>query len=306
MIKWKFTLLIAVVISSSSLAQNYLDIAKVKNGFVPKNTFENSAGETSVNNFVAKVTYPIVINDKFVVLTGLDYSTINMQPLSWKDPVNLMSSGVRLGVSYNHTDKLKGIYLAIPKFTGNYEPGANKYFQVGGVLLWKYKRKENLTYKFGFYGSTEVFGLYTTPILGLYYQSLNKKLEVNLSLPISADVNYRIGKKVRVGVEWLALTAGYDLNNYTFLSSYVQKTTQELGGYFQFDLLKQNLVLKTKLLYTMSIFRLYNDPETVDFGMTGVFFNDKRTQVNSDLNGALGFEISLAYRFHFKEKTVAK
>jgi len=148
-----------------------------------------------------------------------------------------------------------------------------------------------------------VFSIYTTPILGLYYQSLNERLEVNLTLPINADVNYKILKNVRVGIEFLALTAGYNLNNYTLFSSYIQKTTQELGPYLQFDLWKEHLVLKAKALYTMSIFRLYSDPDQVDFGITGVFINDERTQLNNDFKTALGFEISLAYRFHFKKET---
>lgn len=291
-----------IALAMNCFGQKYLDIAKIKNGFVPNNKFENSAGETVVNNFAVKITTPIVINEKLAVLTGVDYSSISLKPLPWRKAVDLISSGIRLGVSYNHSDKLKGIYLVIPKFTGNYESGKNKYFQVGGVLLWKYKVKENLSYKFGVYGSTEVFGLYTTPIIGLYYQSLNEKLEVNLTLPISADVNYKLRRNVRVGVDFLALTAGYDLNNYTLFSSYVQKTTQELGAYFQFDLWTNQLVLKTKLLYTMNVIRLYNDNETVDLGITGVFINDERRQLNNDLKTALGFEISLAYRLHFKEK----
>ena len=291
-----------IVVSTNCIAQDYLDIAKVRNGFVPSNKYEEVEGETPVNNFLVKVTYPIVINKKLVFLTGVDYSNINLKPLPNKSAVNLMSSGIRLGISYNHTDKLKGVYLAMPKYIGNYKPGKNKYFQIGGVLLWKYKVKENLTYKFGFYGSSEVFGINTTPILGLYYQSLNKKFEMNLSLPISADFNYKVLKNVRVGVEWLALTAGYDLNQYTIPSSYMQKATQEAGAYLQFDLWKEQLILKTKFLYTMSIFRLYDDTEKVDLAITGVFINDERPQLNDDFKNSMGFEIALAYRFHIKKE----
>ena len=302
--KLRCVIIALVIVSTNSIAQNYLDIAKVKNGFVPSNEYEEVDGETAVNNFVVKVTYPIVVNKNLVFLTGIDYSNINLKPLPSKSAVNLMSSGIRLGISYNHTDKLKGIYLAMPKYIGNYKPGTNKFFQVGGVLLWKYKVKDNLTYKFGFYGSSEVFGINTTPILGLYYQSLNKKFEVNLSLPISADINYKVLKNVRVGVEWLALTAGYDLNEYTIPSSpssYMQKATQEAGAYLQFDLWKEQLILKTKFLYTMSVFRLYDDAEKVDLAITGVFINDKRPQLNNDFKKSMGFEISLAYRFHIKK-----
>jgi len=127
---------------------------------------------------------------------------------------------------------------------------------------------------------------------------------VNLSLPISADINYKVLKNVRVGVEWLALTAGYDLNEYTIPSSpssYMQKATQEAGAYLQFDLWKEQLILKTKFLYTMSVFRLYDDSEKVDLAITGVFINDERPQLNYDFKKSMGFEISLAYRFHIKK-----
>ena len=295
-----------IVVTTSCIGQDYLDIVKFKNGFVPSNEFEETGHETAVNNFSAKVSYPIVISDKLVFLTGMDYSHINLKLSVDKEVISLMSSGIRLGVAYNHTEKLKGVYIAIPKFTGNYKAGKNKYFQVGGILLWKYKAKENLTYNFGVYVSTEIFSVYSTPILGLYYQSLNKKLEVNLTLPIYADVNYKILKKVRIGADMLALTAGYDLNQYSLASSYVQKTTQEFGGYLQFDIWKSQLILRTKVLYTINDFQLYDDSETIDFGMTGIYFGDNRTKLVDELKSGLGFQVSLAYRFHIKTDEVKK
>jgi len=128
--KLKCVIIALVIVSTNSIAQNYLDIAKVKNGFVPSNEYEEVDGETAVNNFVVKVTYPIVVNKKLVFLTGVDFSNINLKPLPSKSAVNLMSSGIRFGVSYNHTDKLKGIYLAMPKYIGNYKPGKTNFFKL--------------------------------------------------------------------------------------------------------------------------------------------------------------------------------
>ena len=87
-----------IALAMNCYGQNYFDIAKIKNGFVPNNKFENSAGETVVNNFAVKITNPIVINEKLAVLTGVDYSNIRLKPLLLNKPVNLISSGIRLTV----------------------------------------------------------------------------------------------------------------------------------------------------------------------------------------------------------------
>ena len=87
-----------IALAMNCYGQNYFDIAKIKNGFVPKNKFENSTGETTVNNFAVKITSPFVINDKIVFLLGMDYSNIRLKPLLLNKPVNLISSGIRLTV----------------------------------------------------------------------------------------------------------------------------------------------------------------------------------------------------------------
>jgi hypothetical protein len=47
---------------------------------------------------------------------------------------------------------------------------------MGGIALLTYKKRNNLNYKFGLYAGNELYGLYLTPLLGIYYKSPNNAL----------------------------------------------------------------------------------------------------------------------------------
>tara|TARA_R110000868_G_scaffold4211_2_gene26411 strand:+ start:9668 stop:9925 length:258 start_codon:yes stop_codon:yes gene_type:complete len=57
-----------------------------------------------------------------------------------------------------------------------------------------------LKYKYGVYANTEKYGMIVVPILGLYYLSSNQKFEMNASLPIMADANYKLYPKIGLGM----------------------------------------------------------------------------------------------------------
>src|SRR5438105_683155 len=81
----------------------------------------------------------------------------------------------------------------------NYETIGNKDLQMGGIAIMKFKKNDNLNYKFGLYYNSELFGPFFVPMIGIYYLSPNKKLETNIMLPLQADVNYKLNSFINVG-----------------------------------------------------------------------------------------------------------
>jgi len=51
-------------------AQNYIDIGRFSYANTPLNTFENTLEQTKIEEFALQLTFPIVLNEKTVILTG--------------------------------------------------------------------------------------------------------------------------------------------------------------------------------------------------------------------------------------------
>lgn len=300
----KATLLLLLVtgFGFQLLAQNYVDIAKFNYGYVPNVPFGDTEETTDVHDIDVGVVYPIKLSDKLAIITGVDYSDqiMNITPFN---AVRLYSSGIRFGASVKHSDKWSALYVAIPKVAGDYSSILNKDFQIGGVAVWKYSKSENFKYKFGIYASTERFGLITIPILGGYYLSPNKKFEANLSLPIAFDINYKVAKPLRFGVDFNAIVRSYDLTDNALSQYYVHRWVKELGLYAQLDLFNESVILKTRLLYAMNDFGLYEDGDKITIAVPATEIGDDRKRWNKELGSVFGFKASLIYRFQLNKST---
>lgn len=281
-------------------AQNYVDIAKLNYGFMPNVPFGESTNSTDVHDIDVGLVYPIKVSDKLAIITGLDYSDQIMRLTPLNDISNLYSAGLRLGASIKHSDKWSGLYVAIPKMAGDFGKISSKDFQFGGVAVWKYTKSENLKYKIGIYASSESFGLITIPIVGGYYLSPNKKFEANLSLPIAFDINYKIAKPIRVGLDFNAIVRSYELSGDALSNFYVHRWVKELGLFLQFDLFQESLILKTRLLYAFNDFGLYQDNDNITLAVPATEIGDDRVRWNNELGSVLGFKASLIYRFQLQ------
>src|SRR5690606_27003768 len=105
---------------------------------------------------------------------------------------------------------------------------------IGGIAVLKFKKSENLLYRFGVYGSQEAFGVFATPILGIYYLSPNKKFEIDLSLPIKGDINYRLGRTT-LGLDYFGISRSFNLHTENESALYVDLNSIELSTYLQFN-----------------------------------------------------------------------
>ncbi|MDF1517525.1 MAG: DUF6268 family outer membrane beta-barrel protein [Lutibacter sp.] len=284
-------------------AQNYIDIARFSYGNTPLNTFDNTSEKTKVEEFGLQLTFPIVINEKTVILTGIsaDRSRLKLNP-DFTDHTALNKMRLQLGLNQVHSEKWNGTYVLLPSIASDFELITKKDFQIGLLTLLTYTKNKNLKYKFGFYANTEKYGQLLVPLLGLYYLSPNQKFESTLLLPGQADFNYQLAKKTALGVNFDGMTSSYNLHesNYIPKGQYVVRSSNELYTYLQF-MIGKSLVAKTKLGYSISrSYKVFNNDDKVDLSLASFYFGDDRTQLNSNFEKGAIFKLELLYRVHFK------
>ena len=284
-------------------AQNSIDIVKLSYSNTPLNKFENSQEKTNVAQYAMELNFPVVLNEKHTLLTGVFGNRTRLKfDDNISDYLNVNTIGLKLGLNSIYSDKWSGTYLLLPKLSSDLTNVSGEDFQIGIVGLANYKKRENLKYKFGFYFNTETYGSSFVPLFGLYYLSPNNKLETNLTLPILADVNYMLSKIISVGMNFDGLGSSYNLNDviYTPTGEYLSIKSNELFGYFRFKI-GESFNVKTKIGY--SFYRtteIYSDDDLISLAIASINFGDDRAPLNDNFKDGPIFKLELLYTLHFK------
>ena len=293
--------LVFFLISSGIYGQDYVDILRVGYGSTIHNGFKGSSGSTSIESLEVDFTFPIVLSESSAIISGLLYSRNRLSLYPEDKTRNLHSSTLKIGLASKINDSWSTTLLLLPKIASDYQHVKSKDIYLGGVALLKYKKKENLIYRFGLYSTMEAYGLYATPIIGWYYKSPNKLLEMDMSLPISAEINYKTGFGT-VGFDYFGIGRSFRLYEDDDSTSYVDLSSLEFSSFFQLNTLKNSVLLRAKFGYSSNKYEVYENDDTIDLGLTAFTFGDNRTQLNPDLKGGLFVKLEAIYRFHIKKE----
>lgn len=170
----KTTFAVCVLMTGTScLGQDYIDILKA----AYSNTragFKNSGQKTTLHSVDVSILTPLLLNNSTFILTGADFNSRSLSLYPNSSQTSLYNTVFKLGLSKNLGGKLNAYIIALPKFSSDYKSNFSSSFLLGGIGLVKYKKRENLTYKLGFYGSQEAYGFFGTPIVGFFYRNLTK------------------------------------------------------------------------------------------------------------------------------------
>lgn len=283
-------------------AQEYVDVLKIGYGQTFNNEFVGTNDNTYVKSFEADLTYPVVIHENHALITGVNFSRNNLELFPGADFTSLYSTILKLGLASTFSEKWSSTVVLLPKIASDYMEIKGDDFYFGGIALLKYQKTDHLKYRFGLYATSEAFGLFSTPIIGWYYMSPNNRFEMDMSLPVAADINYTFGSTT-LGIDYFGIGRSFRLyGSASESSAYVDVSSLEFAGYVQFNVLQKSILLRAKLGYATSDYEVYADGDTIDLGVSAFSFGDDRTQLNPDLNGGIFLKFEAVYRFHLKKE----
>lgn len=283
-------------------AQEYVDLLRIGYGKTFNNDFEGTDSSTYVKSFEADLTIPFVLNENHALITGLSFSRNNLQLFPNDEFTSLYSTAFKIGLASTLDERWSTTIVLLPKIASDYENISSDDFYFGGFALLKLQKKENLTYRFGAYASQEAFGIFATPIIGWYYLSEDNRFEMDMSLPIVADINYCLGITT-IGLDYVGIGRSFNITKEAASPLYADLSSLEFSGYLQFNVLRKSVLLRAKLGYSSNNFEMYRQGEEIDLGLSAFSFGDDRTQLNPSLNGGIFLKFEAIYRFHLtKEK----
>jgi hypothetical protein len=283
------------------LAQEYVDILKIGYSNTSEAKFKDTNENTPINGFNAAVTLPIELNSKHIFLTGIDFSSQNL----WLSPeysqsTTLYNTLLKVGLATTFSEKWSTTLVLLPKIASDYKTISGDDFNFGIYAIAKLKKSEYFKFRFGLYASTELFGVFATPIFGAYYLSPNKRFEIDASLPITAAVNYHF-ESVTVGFDYFAIGRSYNISQETPTLVYVDQRPIEASTYIQFGLAENSILLRAKLGYSSNTNEVYAQGDRLNYRISAFSFGDNRKQLNPDILSSVFFKFEAIYRIHLKK-----
>ena len=293
-----YLILLIFLLAFNASAQDYVDLIKNHYAISPNNSFDSIKGNTDIEEYGTDITLPIVLKNENVFITGITAEQIHLKLHPSASKTSISSVALKLGYQINHSEKVSGTYMILPKLASDFKNiGAND-FQIGGLALYKIKKSSSFKYHAGAYYNNELFGPFLVPLLGFYYKSENKKLEANFTLPIWADINYSLTNWMNIGTNFSAIVRSYHLSQ---SNAYVVKKSNDIFGYLQFNF-KKNFILQTKIGYSIGrSYKAYTNEDKTDFGLSAFRFGDNRNVLNPTFEDGMILRIRLLYRFHINE-----
>lgn len=295
----KKILLILLFLPIFVTAQQYIDAVKLSYYNTFNAEFENSTESTDVKGFEANLLFPVVLNLKYTLISGLDISKhqLLLSP-EFSQSTKLYSTLLKVGVQIKHSEKWSSTLVLLPKIASDYKNLSGDDFYLGAYGIAKLKKTDKLAYRFGLYTSSEAFGMYATPIFGVYYKSKNNKLEIDASLPIKADINHSLGKG-SIGIDYFGIGRSYNISQDTSTPVYIEQSPLEFSSYYQYGMLDGSILLRAKIGYTSNTHEVYEQGDKLDLRLAAFNFGDDRTQLNPSILGSVFIRFEFKYRIHF-------
>lgn len=300
-LRFIFIVLVVLNFPNDSFAQKYIDILKSSYSISPNNSFLNNDSKTTLQEVNGDLTLPVKVSDKFALLTGATYERISASFDSNMRRSVVSSVTLKLGANLKHSSNWSGTYMLLPKIASDFENFSKHDLQIGGAILLKNERSGHFNYKLGVYANRERFGTFVVPMMGFYYLDPSERFEAKVLLPLSVDLNYKLTKRIRTGINFKGQVRSYNLNDSFSVDPdrYLSRSTNELTTYIQYEM-KNGFNVQVGVGHSFArSYRIYD--EGVSFGVPLCYFGDERKQHNADFSDGWIFNASVVYRLKLGE-----
>jgi hypothetical protein len=287
------TLVILFIFSPSIQAQPYVDVLNIKYQYFPSTRYVKASKNTlATSHTEASILFPVERKNKDVILAGGDYTQLSFSASGAVDAhTTLYSTALYLGYDRQwKNEHWRNTILLIPKFNTDFDKGISNSFQLGGILLFNYIKKENLKYHFGLYYNREFFGHYFMPLVGIDW-NINQKLNLFGDLPNNLVLEYKLGTSFYTGFSFLSTVSSYRIVSSLAPGGYVREG-DNFFGHDQIKLFVNWYIIPWLVLYAeggQTLFRYYllydKNDHLID---THAVFNKTKDE--------LFFNVGLAYR----------
>lgn len=293
--------ILIIATSTIALSQNHIDLANVYWRTSPFNSIDGSTEKRHFNMYVADAKLPVVINDKNVFITGLEYQHNSIQQVNSSSvfDMSFASSTLQLGWEHKWNDRSKMLFMSFTRLNTDYVNVDATHLQFGGLAFGTTERTDDFHWKYGLYYNGEFFGPMFVPLFGFNWK-INDKWRLKTVIPINLELAYQPKDGIRTGLRFDGVNGSYRVSPIvpgSFAPAmYMDKADNNLWYFGEFEVAK-NCWLHFKAGYSvLRKYRIYLNQEQLDLKLGPVNVGDDRPPVSPLFKNGLSFETRFIYR----------
>ncbi len=168
--------------------------------------------------------------------------------------------------------------LAAPRLMSDFAT-MDRSFQMGAVIAYKKKFRDEFTIGGGLIYNAELFGPYFVPILDINWQ-FAAKWKLKGMIPVTARIEYTVSENLQLGFNHFGLITTYALNKEAYAGDYMERQSIDLS-LFARQRLFGDIFIEGMFGRSMGRkYRQYEGDQKVSFAIPLVTFGDERVIKN--------------------------
>ena len=290
--KIKFTLIAVILFFASNvLGQQYVDLLNIQHSQSIGKVDAVSLSKTSFTESTIDLLIPIQLDSSRAIITGAVGERTYFNDRTG-NPILVYGLMLKAGMNIKHGKNWSGSYILLPRIASDKIEFNSKRFQLGGLILMKRIYSEAFNFKFGVYSNSEYFSPFIVPVAGFYFQK--NRWEMNVTMPISADLNYTVKKNLlAVGFRYDGFARSYF--RYNTANRYIEKANNELGLYARLNFKEWNF----RIMAGHSLWRKlgeFDSGDKADLALPSFKIGNNRNPIYESALDELLVKFSFTYR----------
>jgi hypothetical protein len=284
-----FTLML--LINCDGFGQQYVDLLHIQHSHSIGKVDAVSLSKTNFTESSVDLLLPIQLDSTKAIITGAVGERTYFNDRTG-NPIMVYGLMLKAGMNIKHGKHWSGSYILLPRIASDKIQFDSKRFQLGGLVLMKRTYSDAFNFKFGVYTNSEFFSPFVVPVVGFYYQK--NRWEMNITLPISGDINYTLKKNLlAVGFRYDGIARSYF--RYNTANRYIEKANNELGLYARVNFKEWNF----RIIASHSLWRKFGEFESgdrADLALPSAKIGNNRNPIYESALDELLIKFSLTYR----------
>ncbi len=282
-----FVLLFAGSLCLTLPAQETLDVLSLSLRYGIPKEYKDAAytGKStewgSINSFTAGVK----LGSRTMLPINVNHFYFNVQDADPEfsgtiaNPIIINGIILRTGIIQDLGEGRALQILVAPRIMSDFTNMDSRSFQMGAVVSYKKKYRDEFSIGGGLIYNAELFGPYFVPILDINWQFASK-WKLKGMIPVTARIEYTASENLKLGFNHFGLITTYALGNEAYSGDYMERQSIDLS-LFARQRLGGNIFIEGMVGRTMGrSYHQYAGDQTVDFALPLVTFGDDRVMKN--------------------------
>ena len=295
-----FILAIFLAIAQTNDAQNYANIINPRYYFVPQTSLSDTNQGVDLFEVRFQTTIPIELKNGNTIGIKPSYGTMSLRTNN-PELKNLQVHSFKLPffIYWKLGDSKWSIYADVsPKLNSDLKNISGRHFQIGGMVIMYYEKREDFVWQFGVFYNQDTYGPFIMPLVGLYMVNENSYFEI--LLPAYILYERKLSPRFYAGLEVELRGETFRLGDSQYENSFISQLGEnKLTFLTEPRLFVDFYITKHLVLYLKPGVRLFNKFEHYTEGDDRI---ENSEYIEGTLKNSFYTEIGLALRFRYDEE----